>query len=1308
MNKEKKRSPSSTPTARPTPLPETSSNAIVKVPSPLNPNSTPTKNTVPLPLSDDPTPPTVTFSPSQRVRKISGKSMSNGGTLAPGMSSMGRESSTSSLPKTLEAEGMRSTFRERSRSPARTGNSDLTAQGKEEAAIAKMGSSWWAEKHVSRGWPESPKRKQTTSKEQADAFQSTREKVAQAAVSVLGTTTDIVHEVLTVGVEFLDLAPIPGLQTAAKTLLGIWDAAQAVDMNRLSCLRLTERCADILISIRLEIHEAGDVVEQELEAPISKLEESYLTIYRFMDKQVHRPWLKRYLKRDEIMGEISGCDVALRDALALFNISIQIRILRNVQDAEHRRQAEMSELMAMVQGHLPLADGDRKVFTEHTEEPEDSEGEHTSNSDSVTDFAATTNALGLFDSADDGSRTPTTTLASTEVIPTLQSIHAIQNSLDAALDLSELRQLLREALQTSSDADMVEVLQIKRQEMPDAIKSLQRAYERLAERDGDVDSVGGKGVLLGKVVRRVSVKEVEGNGGLKRSTTIVSIESTGSSSEGDSAGSNTEIRKRDTLDREFIESGIDALTRMSRGAERSLPSWTITKYEVDRDEKIGVGFFSDVFKGTWRGRTVAIKILAESTPRKLFVREVGIWKTLRHANVLSLYGASSATGDPPWFFVSPYLKNGSLVQYLKRIEVEVRPSGLGLGPGASVSSVTPQRSPGNRAVTMPQPSRASGSSIITSHPESTLSPSASTTRPSRDGSPVQREWDLFRFMHEVAKGMEYLHGKGVLHGDLKAANVLVDDKFRCVISDFGQSEMKSEAFRISGEKRPHGTLRWLSPELMDGIGQMTQAADVWAFSICCVEILTMGRMPWQLLDDETVRSLVLRENTRPPIPKHSRFNTPGLQDILRNCWNTKPDLRPQFSKIARDFRLLRKSFGQDLFESPRLPPIEDLPEQTSSPSPDMRPSDNLPSFLRGLNPIPQDILHGSTNPEAADLAHKGGLPTSDISHHESTVSTGEIRMPEQVIYTPGPSNSSSRRSSVFVHHPEPDSGHIKVVDFDGYESPPPTDERAAAVKNERRYRLLLTHDYHPSLTLPLWEPTPVDLGAVGYLSRPSGEFVTLFNAYRPVNSSHPSIQRLPSIEGYGRPSLGLQRQDRRTVTQKAFDLFNGGSLSFKNSSKQVARRYPFALKNGHKVAYLCTEITQYEYIETLDAPKKWFQLHADTIMQAYGRERQIQKEDLFLVIGTLKTPNYGLFVSHSHPEGHVHFNVYANSKAGQPWGTFTTDSDVAGEVGPSYDSDELETPRLSASKVSVHGDPTTAVLIARLRFKPDASEATSR
>jgi serine/threonine protein kinase len=87
---------------------------------------------------------------------------------------------------------------------------------------------------------------------------------------------------------------------------------------------------------------------------------------------------------------------------------------------------------------------------------------------------------------------------------------------------------------------------------------------------------------------------------------------------------------------------------------------------------------------------------------------------------------------------------------------------------------------------------------ITSTSAPSLTVPSNYRPPSREINHVQREWDLFRLMNEIAKGMAYLHSKGVLHGDLKAANVLVDDKYRCVVSDFGQSEMKSESYRISG------------------------------------------------------------------------------------------------------------------------------------------------------------------------------------------------------------------------------------------------------------------------------------------------------------------------------------------------------------------------------------------------------------------------------------------------------------------------------------------------------------------------------
>ena len=192
---------------------------------------------------------------------------------------------------------------------------------------------------------------------------------------------------------------------------------------------------------------------------------------------------------------------------------------------------------------------------------------------------------------------------------------------------------MRTALAANDDAAMIEVLQIARSEMPEAIKTMQRALEHVVEdRRLEVDESS-----LTLASSSPQVRRFDGGGSVLQPPP-------------DFGSGNGE----DTLDREFIETGIDALRRLSKGTDLGLPSWTITRYEVDLEAKVGVGFFSDVYRGTWRQHTVAIKVLAETTPRKIFVHEVEIWKKLYHPNVIELLGASSATCEPPWFLVRTF------------------------------------------------------------------------------------------------------------------------------------------------------------------------------------------------------------------------------------------------------------------------------------------------------------------------------------------------------------------------------------------------------------------------------------------------------------------------------------------------------------------------------------------------------------------------------------------------------------------------------------------------------------------------------
>ena len=143
--------------------------------------------------------------------------------------------------------------------------------------------------------------------------------------------------------------------------------------------------------------------------------------------------------------------------------------------------------------------------------------------------------------------------------------------------------------------------------------------------------------------------------------------------------------------------------------------------------------------------------------------------------------------------VSPLMRNGSLVRYLKGVEGGCGSIGVGgvhnhargVSAGCAVGlgiGPLPLASP----VPVPEQSPTMGRTRTASFPTwGSPTPSAGESgrrrRSAAAGSVsavgvVPRELDLYRFMHEIAKGMEYLHENGVLHGDLKVCFVF----FLCV------------------------------------------------------------------------------------------------------------------------------------------------------------------------------------------------------------------------------------------------------------------------------------------------------------------------------------------------------------------------------------------------------------------------------------------------------------------------------------------------------------------------------------------------
>ncbi|PSS36757.1 hypothetical protein PHLCEN_2v1388 [Hermanssonia centrifuga] len=94
-----------------------------------------------------------------------------------------------------------------------------------------------------------------------------------------------------------------------------------------------------------------------------------------------------------------------------------------------------------------------------------------------------------------------------------------------------------------------------------------------------------------------------------------------------------------------------------------------------------------------------------------------------------------------------------------------------------------------------------------------------------------------RLLYEASLGLVYLHQHSVIHGDLKATNILVDSRGEACLSDFGLSRIKvhSTTIRKSKPSEMQGTTRWMSPEQMS-VGVTTKKTDVYSFAMTIYEV----------------------------------------------------------------------------------------------------------------------------------------------------------------------------------------------------------------------------------------------------------------------------------------------------------------------------------------------------------------------------------------------------------------------------------------------------------------------------------------
>ncbi|KAK8622253.1 hypothetical protein V6N13_117176 [Hibiscus sabdariffa] len=284
--------------------------------------------------------------------------------------------------------------------------------------------------------------------------------------------------------------------------------------------------------------------------------------------------------------------------------------------------------------------------------------------------------------------------------------------------------------------------------------------------------------------------------------------------------------------------------------------WEIDSRHLKLENKVASGSYGDLYKGTYRSQEVAVKILKPERIddiHKDFAQEVFIMRKVRHKNVVQFIGA--CTKSPNLCIVT---ENVNVRFFLTAFFVFL--SAEFMSGGSVYDYLHKQRG-------------------------------------------VFKLPTLLKVAIDVSKGMNYLHQNNIIHRDLKAANLLMDENEVVKVADFGVARVKSQSGVMTAET---GTYRWMAPEIIEH-KPYDHKADVFSFGIMLWELLT-GKLPYEYLTPLQAAVGVVQKGLRPTIPKHSN---PKLSQLLERCWQQDPTLRPDFSEIIEILQKIAKEVGSD-------------------------------------------------------------------------------------------------------------------------------------------------------------------------------------------------------------------------------------------------------------------------------------------------------------------------------------------------------------------------------------------------------------
>jgi serine/threonine protein kinase len=291
----------------------------------------------------------------------------------------------------------------------------------------------------------------------------------------------------------------------------------------------------------------------------------------------------------------------------------------------------------------------------------------------------------------------------------------------------------------------------------------------------------------------------------------------------------------------------------------------------------GMGVVFEALQGSF-DRRVAVKLLPwriSMVPQRWesFQREAQTFAKLKHANIVPIF--SFGRHDDFAYYVMQYINGVSLSRVISELRDHpaVSFSVLSQEAGGDARSVDTSGSGANRGL-------------------------------KRDS------WKQFaRIAAQVAQALRHAHRQGILHNDVKPANLLVDASARVWVTDFGLAEELDSA---NDDERITGTLRYMPPERFEG--KSDETSDIYSLGITLFELVT--REPaFDAGDRSGLLTEITTGNLRPPRVVNPDIPT-ALEAIILKAAARQADER---YLTAGDFAsdLLRFINGEKVRAKPR-------------------------------------------------------------------------------------------------------------------------------------------------------------------------------------------------------------------------------------------------------------------------------------------------------------------------------------------------------------------------------------------------------